>query len=124
MLIYLSGHKNNVLGILSETSTFPLTNPDTIIAPLDIDEWRKENESNVLLSSNPFGFQLDKIPNSMPNNFVSNQTNSKQLLLLPLVFLMKIHVNLRYEIYHIAGMLTHEPEKRYSLYILFTVAYN
>ena len=93
MLIYLSGHKNNVLGILSETSTFPLTNPDTIIAPQDIDKWRKENESNVLLSSNPFGFQLEKIPNSMPNNFVSNQTNSKQLLLLSSVFLMKKIMN-------------------------------
>ena len=52
MSVYLNGCKNDVPGLLPEMNKYPPINPDTIIAPPDIDEWKKGNESNIFLDNN------------------------------------------------------------------------
>ena len=78
MNIYLGGHKNDVPGHLPEQNLYPPTNKDIIIAPPNLSDWKKRNDSNVFLNaaSNPFGFCPGQFPGSF-NNFVcdNNQTS-------------------------------------------------
>ena len=76
MNIYLGGHKNDVPGHLPERNFYPPTNKDVIIAPPNLSDWKKRNNSNVFLNAgNPFGFRVGQFPGGF-NNFVCDQTLS------------------------------------------------
>ena len=78
MSVYLGGHKNDVSGHLPERNLYPPTNKDTIIAPPNLNDWEKRNNSNVFLNTaNPFGFHPDQFPGGFSNvAFADNNQSS------------------------------------------------
>ena len=63
MAIYLGGHKNDVAGsYLPEMNKYPPTNKDAIIAPPDVNDWRKKKDTNTYLTGNAFGLRPSQAP--------------------------------------------------------------
>ena len=60
--VYFSNNKNDVPGLLPELNKYPPTNPDMLVAPPDVKEWKKKNETCELI--NPFNLRPHQIPPS------------------------------------------------------------